>query len=253
MRHGQKTLHAPSASSVQERSRILEQLEDQSSGSWEATEFDEDENTFFVPAWLKNELAYELFACDDLDLWEGAIISNIAVGLAPQIKRRDDLAVLVRLFSPRSYEGICAKRHMEEAVQRYAVWLKKAFVQELNQQRRAGQLQSLCVLCQKSPRLAESDVCAACQKEHWREQQRLKLHLFHAKRAGVPATLTLGEWIATIHYYHSLCAYCQTHPYEVLEHYIPLPKGGTTKENCVPACKSCNVKKQNIHPELLVK
>lgn len=49
-----------------------------------------------------------------------------------------------------------------------------------------------------------------------------------------------------------LCYYCgaQVAPKELtLDHVVPLVRGGTTsRNNCVPACKSCNSKKQSLLP-----
>lgn len=108
----------------------------------------------------------------------------------------------------------------------------------------------LCILCLKVLKLPNMDVCASCRKEHWKEEQRLKIHLYRARKASTPATLTLGQWISTLKRYNHQCAYCTTGPYEVLEHYIPISAGGgTTQENCVPSCRSCNNHKRNEHPE----
>ncbi|MBA2682028.1 MAG: HNH endonuclease [Ktedonobacteraceae bacterium] len=32
-----------------------------------------------------------------------------------------------------------------------------------------------------------------------------------------------------------------------MSHVIPLPRGGTTPENCVPACYSCSTGKGKVH------
>ena len=49
-----------------------------------------------------------------------------------------------------------------------------------------------------------------------------------------------------------LCYYCgaQMSPKELtLDHIVPLVRGGTSSRgNCVPACKSCNNKKQSLLP-----
>jgi 5-methylcytosine-specific restriction endonuclease McrA len=69
-------------------------------------------------------------------------------------------------------------------------------------------------------------------------------HLSRARMAGTPATLTVPEWLATIEHFEKKCAYCRQRPYEVLEHFIPITQGGgTTADNCVPACTSCNGRK----------
>lgn len=69
-------------------------------------------------------------------------------------------------------------------------------------------------------------------------------NLLRAQKAGAAATLTVAEWRAILDRHHWRCAYCQTRPYEDLEHRTPISKGGgTTADNCVPACKACNAGK----------
>lgn len=80
---------------------------------------------------------------------------------------------------------------------------------------------------------------------HKRERSILHLNLSRAKERSLPATLTIDEWLITLHLFHGLCAYCQKEPYKVLDHVIPIVhKGGTTADNCVPACQRCNLWKR---------
>jgi hypothetical protein len=54
-------------------------------------------------------------------------------------------------------------------------------------------------------------------------------HVYVAKRKGLPASLTVDQWLLTLKHFHYLCAYCQQSQYEVLEHHIPIiQNGGTT-------------------------
>ena len=63
-------------------------------------------------------------------------------------------------------------------------------------------------------------------------------------------TLTAQEWLDILEKYNYKCAYCDTE-FEVenmptRDHVIPISRGGNnTKENIVPACKSCNREKYN--------
>lgn len=76
------------------------------------------------------------------------------------------------------------------------------------------------------------------------ERNILNRHLNRAREHNLPATLTIQQWYERVRDFNGLCAYCQKKPYEVLEHSTPLSKGGgTTTDNCVPACQSCNVLK----------
>jgi hypothetical protein len=76
------------------------------------------------------------------------------------------------------------------------------------------------------------------------EQQCSRAHTLHAE-----ATLTLVEWVETLNYFHWQCAYCQARPFQILSHYLPLPRAGTTADNCVPACRRCGLaqKQENEH------
>lgn len=73
-------------------------------------------------------------------------------------------------------------------------------------------------------------------------------HNKRAEDAGLPATLTLRQWVKTIKFFNGKCAYCQG-SFQVLEHYIPLPHGGTTQTNCFPSCHKCNHVKNDKLPE----
>lgn len=76
------------------------------------------------------------------------------------------------------------------------------------------------------------------------ERNIFNQHLRRARQAGLPATLTMEDWYENVYHFQGKCAYCQMKPYAVLEHYISLSSGcGTTADNCVPACQSCNVRK----------
>ena len=72
------------------------------------------------------------------------------------------------------------------------------------------------------------------------EEQRVRHHVNYARRIGRPATLTLIEWEQTLSDFNGMCAYCQSRPYELLEHFIAVEIAGTHDGNCVPACTLCN-------------
>ncbi len=71
-----------------------------------------------------------------------------------------------------------------------------------------------------------------------------------AKEREIINTLTSQEWLDILEAYNYRCVYCDVE-FEVenmltKDHIIPLSKGGhNTKENVVPACRSCNSKKYN--------
>lgn len=101
------------------------------------------------------------------------------------------------------------------------------------------------------------------ERKHWRpataeelyetsideeEARRVKSHNSRAKKVHLPATLTLEQWLETLDHFDWKCAYCSG-KYKALEHFIPLNHGGgTTWDNCIPACSKCNVLKQAWNP-----
>jgi 5-methylcytosine-specific restriction endonuclease McrA len=100
--------------------------------------------------------------------------------------------------------------------------------------------------------------CPACRiKDEEKESLVLQRQLREAKKARRSATLKLNEWLATLQHFGGYCAYCQKQPYQVLEHFIPINPGkqnggGTTVDNCVPACESCNKKKNKFFPDAML-
>lgn len=72
-----------------------------------------------------------------------------------------------------------------------------------------------------------------------RELDRVEGQCLHARAFHAEATLTLVEWLEILNAFHWLCAYCRTRPFQVMSHTLPLPQGGTTATNCVPACYRC--------------
>ncbi len=72
-----------------------------------------------------------------------------------------------------------------------------------------------------------------------RELDRVENQCSRARTLRAATTLTLVEWLETLEYFHWRCAYCQEKPFQVMSHYRSLPHGGTTADNCVPACRRC--------------
>lgn len=80
-------------------------------------------------------------------------------------------------------------------------------------------------------------------------KQRIKAKR-RAKEKEIISTLTLKKWLEILKEYNYKCAYCEiefdenTLPEK--DHLIPTSKGEhNIKENIVPACRSCNTKKNN--------
>lgn len=71
-----------------------------------------------------------------------------------------------------------------------------------------------------------------------------------ARMKRIINTLTVKEWIEILKEHKFKCAYCgkefNLFDKPTKDHVIPISKGGNnTKENVVPACKLCNLKKHN--------
>jgi 5-methylcytosine-specific restriction endonuclease McrA len=68
-----------------------------------------------------------------------------------------------------------------------------------------------------------------------------------ARIKGNESTLTIAEWAKKLYLSNGHCFYCEKHigfKGLVLEHTIPIAKGGgTTLRNCVPSCGDCNKKR----------
>ena len=77
---------------------------------------------------------------------------------------------------------------------------------------------------------------------------------YKAMRLDLEHTLTWFEWEETKKVFSYRCAYCGKKETEnnklEMEHIIPASRGGGfTKENIIPACRKCNMKKFNHTPE----
>lgn len=84
------------------------------------------------------------------------------------------------------------------------------------------------------------------------QSRRVEYHNNRASRVGLPATLTVTQWIKTLDHFEWKCAFCSEGAYEVVEHFVPIIHGGgTTEYNCTPACASCNRIKNDTHPSMI--
>jgi 5-methylcytosine-specific restriction endonuclease McrA len=99
--------------------------------------------------------------------------------------------------------------------------------------------QSLCKICYVKPPLI----------------QAVLSNNYRAKAMGLAATLTDEQWENALNHFEYKCAYCASEPYQVLEHFTPLIAMiyGTSIDNCVPACITCNARKGDRHPDTLDK
>lgn len=70
-----------------------------------------------------------------------------------------------------------------------------------------------------------------------------------ARKRSLPDTMTKEEMDEVVATYHGNCVICGD-PYEHLDHFIPIAtgRGGTTRENIVPMCSTCNLSKNSSNP-----
>ncbi len=89
--------------------------------------------------------------------------------------------------------------------------------------------------------------CLAYSKQYEkenRERYNNHSHCYRARKTEVLSTFTLKEWEECKNNFNNQCAYCGSLAPLTREHFIPLSeKGEYTKENILPACKSCNSSK----------
>lgn len=73
----------------------------------------------------------------------------------------------------------------------------------------------------------------------------LQAHRRRARVAGLPDTITAEELADTLAYFHGRCAYCLRPPGTIhWDHMVAVTRdGGSTQENMVPSCRSCNSRK----------
>ena len=93
------------------------------------------------------------------------------------------------------------------------------------------------------------------QARHWKaanpDKVLLQEHKRRARELRLPDTLTVAEWRKAVSYWEGRCAYCgekfdRESRKRTLDHYIPISHPrcpGTTAQNCVPACHTCNMSK----------
>jgi HNH endonuclease len=110
-----------------------------------------------------------------------------------------------------------------------------------------------CAFCGSMPRADGWPLCENCYSDRLiREYKTVERQISRAMKMGVAATLTLDEWVSILEEHKWTCIYCRTRPYEALDHFVPISRGGgTTADNCVPACNKCNQAKSDRDPELI--
>jgi 5-methylcytosine-specific restriction endonuclease McrA len=79
------------------------------------------------------------------------------------------------------------------------------------------------------------------------EVGRAKANKYRARRAAAEGSFTPEQWLRLVKAYGGRCAYCGEKAPLVVEHVVPVSRGGTNYiENIVPACQPCNARKHRL-------
>ena len=81
------------------------------------------------------------------------------------------------------------------------------------------------------------------QKEN-PEKTRAHNQVRRSRKVLLPTPLTIGQWEKIKILFNNSCAYCGKKGKLEQDHFVALVKGGEySRDNIIPACKSCNSKK----------
>jgi 5-methylcytosine-specific restriction endonuclease McrA len=118
----------------------------------------------------------------------------------------------------------------------------------------------VCCLCKTSKKQRQDKgyyriICSGClnkwnidKKWMYREYQKVTMNESRT-RESLRGDLPMKRWLETLVHFKFKCAYCLDRPYSHIEHFIPVRLGGNTDiKNCVPACRICNRRKWDHHP-----
>ena len=93
--------------------------------------------------------------------------------------------------------------------------------------------------------------------KRWRKENRDKTRFYTSQKAN--HKISKKEWLKCKEYFYNECCYCgisiDIH-YDIhgqdfhKDHYYP--DGANDLSNCVPACRTCNIKKRNYPPEKFI-
>lgn len=84
-------------------------------------------------------------------------------------------------------------------------------------------------------------ICQRCQRAIWAVNKQV--------RRGRPVSLDV--WIEALKAFQCRCAYCGSAQRIEIEHFVPVVLGGTSDPgNILPACRSCNARKNATPPEV---
>lgn len=140
----------------------------------------------------------------------------------------------------KDYQKKYAEEHREEACQRTKEYRQahKEEVKEAQNRWRQEHIERARELKRES------------QARNWvknLERNALNAHRRRAKIRGAEGEgLTLSQWRQMCKECGNRCSYCGSKEKMTVDHVIPLSRGGKHDvSNIVPACKPCNIKKNN--------
>jgi len=110
-----------------------------------------------------------------------------------------------------------------------------------------------CWICGKPVQGDTTRYCKGeCRDVANNRSMNLNIAIKNAKNQKLPANLPLEDWMQAFNDFRGKCAYCLKEKATEIDHFIPYCfGGGTTIDNCVPACHACNSYKNNHHPDSL--
>lgn len=82
-------------------------------------------------------------------------------------------------------------------------------------------------------------------REGWRRRQAVR----KARMVGNGGEITRAEWLSIVASTSGLCLYCQRPSRIVVDHVVPINRGGqTVRANLAPCCQRCNSRKGDREP-----
>jgi 5-methylcytosine-specific restriction endonuclease McrA len=98
-----------------------------------------------------------------------------------------------------------------------------------------------------------ADAVRAANAEYARthpQVRRIKAQRRRARLISAAGSFTTAEWLELVEQYGGRCAYCGSSGPLVIEHRIPLSRGGSNDiGNILPACARCNDRKHRLTDE----
>jgi 5-methylcytosine-specific restriction endonuclease McrA len=84
-------------------------------------------------------------------------------------------------------------------------------------------------------------------QKRWRAENQTYWRIRDKSLRSTQSDFTLDQWLEVLEEFGHCCAYCLRHDVKLtMDHVISIAKGGThTRDNIVPACKSCNSRKKD--------